>query len=104
MVVRQRHQEGRDRKGVHADPLEPAELARHEVGDLREEQASAGRDCGDEKGQPELVAPDRSLHDAKRATKPGKPQEPEQNQDPNNHLSDNTQRRQGDDHVVRHAL
>ena len=40
-------------------PLEPAELARREMRDLREEEAAAGCDRGDDERPPELVAPER---------------------------------------------
>ena len=40
------------------DPLEPAELAGDEAGDLREEEAAARCDRRDDEGGPELIAPD----------------------------------------------
>src|SRR4051812_1178959 len=50
-------QQREDRQRVHQDPLEPAELAGDGTPDLRVEEAASGRDCGDDEGSPQLVAP-----------------------------------------------
>ena len=55
-------EEREDRERVHADALVPAELARHEAGDLREEQAASRRDGSDHERGPELVAPEDRAH------------------------------------------
>src|SRR5919201_3586388 len=80
-LVRQRRQQRHDRERVHADALEPAELARDEARDLREEEAAAGRDRRDEEHQPEIVALDRPTQRVARAAQAGQPPEPHQQQE-----------------------
>src|SRR5579859_6902082 len=57
VVSPDRHEQEDDRERVHADPLEPAELARDEARNLRVEKAAACGDRGDDERRPELVAP-----------------------------------------------
>src|SRR5262245_26732047 len=102
VVVRERREQQDDRERVHADPLVPAELARDEVRDLGEEEAAARRDRGDEEPGPELVAPEHAAHEVERPAHAERGEEGDHDPRSDEHLADDCQRREEDDHVVRH--
>src|SRR5436305_9523198 len=102
VVARQGHEEGEDRERVHADPLEPAELARREVRDLREEEAAAGRDRRDHERRPQLVAPEKAADAVQRPADADQREQADQEHDPDQHLPDHPEHGEDDDRVVRH--
>ena len=95
--------EREDRERVHADPLVPAELARDEVRDLREEETAAGRDRRDDERGPELVAPERALDRAQRLACARERREPDEDQQRGDHLADDAEHGKHHDRVVRHG-
>src|SRR6476646_7199568 len=88
VVVVPCHQQEEDREWVHADPLEPAELARWEPCDLREEKAAAGRNRGDDECRPELVAPEQPADPADWAADVEEREQPDQDEEGHDHLTD----------------
>src|SRR5579862_2595476 len=96
-------EEEQERQGVHADPLEPAEVARLEARDLGVEEAAARGECRHDEAGPELVAPDPAAHRVERPADTEQGQHREQEQERNEHLSRDTEPRERVDHVALHS-
>ena len=103
MVARECGEERHDRERVHADALEPAELAGDEVRDLGEEEAAARGDRRDDERSPELVAPEGRAERAQRASHTGECGEPDEDEEAGEHLADDAEDRERDDRVMRHG-
>jgi hypothetical protein len=96
VVAVPREHEREERQRVHADPLEPAHLARDEPGDLGEEQRAAGGDRGDDERRPQLVAPEPRAHAFAR-------DEQEQDEQDDERLADHAEARKRRDDIVCHG-
>src|SRR5665647_2738867 len=103
MVAGERGEERHDRERVHADALEPAELAGDEVRDLGEEETASRGDRRDDERGPELVAPKGRADRAQRASHPGRGGEPDEDEQACEHLADDAENRERDDRVMRHG-
>src|SRR5581483_12207970 len=89
---------------VNAEALVPAELAGHEVGDLREEEAPAGRESGDDEPEPELVAAEARPHDVER---PGETEAAKRRRDTeacDGNLATDAEDGEHGDRLTRHAI
>src|SRR5581483_2025515 len=103
IVPAQRREEREDRERVHADPLEPAEVAWHEARDLGEEEAAAGPERRDDERGPELVSPQAGAQGAERRADTGEIQQPEKGECGGDRLSGDGEDRKRDDRVVDHG-
>ena len=92
-----RGEEQEERQRVHADALEPAQVARDEAGDLGEEEAAAGAERGDDERGPELVAPERGPDGTERCAEPDEGEEADQRERGGDRLSGDGENREGDD-------
>ena len=76
----------------------------HVAGDLREEQASSGRDRRDDERAPELVAPERLAQPLERPADAEEREHADHEQDHGEHLADDAEHGEHDDERVRHRL
>ena len=88
-----------DRERVHADPLEPAELAWREARDLREEEAAAGGDRSHDEAAPQLVAPDPPADRVERGANAEEREQPHEQEQTDEHLTRDSESREGIDPV-----
>src|SRR4051795_6273526 len=102
VVAARGDQEREDRERVHQDALEPAELTGDVAGDLRVEEAAAGRDRGDDEGSPELVAPEQAADRLERPPDADEREHADEQPEDDEHLSDDAEDGEDDDYVLRH--
>src|SRR6185437_12164038 len=102
VVAARGNQEREDRERVHHHALEPAELAGDEAGDLRVEEAAAGRDRRDHEGSPQLVAPEQVADPVKRPADAHQREHADDDPEGDQHLSDDAEDGEEDHDVRRH--